>query len=75
MNTNFFRSILTWLAILVPSVDLFFGCAADAVTQAFSCASSWLPPQYAVAVSSGLLVLNQIIKALDGTGLTKPVAK
>lgn len=75
MNSNLFRTILTWLAIIVPAVSVLFGCATDAVSGAVTCTASWLPPQYAVAVSSILLILNQAIKAMDGTTLTKPVGK
>jgi hypothetical protein len=75
MNTNIFRTALTWAAIVIPLLSTFFGCASDAVSGAVNCSASWLPPQYAVLVSSGLLVLNQIIKAFDGTGLFKPVQK
>jgi hypothetical protein len=73
MNTNFFRTLLTWAAIIIPAAAVVFGCSTDALTGAIDCSSSWLPPNYAVLASSGFLILNQVIKALDGTTLTKPV--
>lgn len=75
MNTNLIRTILTWLAIIIPPVSVALGCSTDAVSGAITCSASWLPPQYAVIASSVLLILNQVIKAFDGTTLTQPISK
>lgn len=72
MNMNSFRTIMTVVAGLLVSVmtfaPQFLGCTIEAVTNAVDCSASWLPPVWAGLVATGLMVLNLILKALQGGG-------
>jgi hypothetical protein len=68
-----FRTALTIAAFVVTTGVVVLGCSLDAVTGAVSCANSWLSPQLGALVAGVLLGLNQLVKAFDGTTLTKPV--
>lgn len=70
-----FRTILTGLAFVVTLAMIVFGCSADAVTGAIACSAGWLGPQGGAIIAGILLGLNQVIKAFDGTTLSKPVPK
>lgn len=76
MNMNFFRTILTWAAILVTAASSFLGCHTLPDGLTVDCSASWIGPQYAGLISIVLLVVNQIVKAFMGgtigTGLVAP---
>jgi hypothetical protein len=76
MNANFFRTLLTWGAIIVTMGSTILGCTTDAVTGNISCAASWLSPQLAGIAATVMLVINQLLKAFQGgtpgAGLVSP---
>lgn len=61
MNANFFRTLLTWGAIMVTVGSSVLGCTATG-----DCSASWLPPHLAGIAATALLVLNQLLKAFQG---------
>jgi hypothetical protein len=69
-----FRTGLTVLSFVVTAAMVVAACGTDAVTGSVTCTAQWLSPQLAGLVSGVLLGLNQLVKAFDGTTLTKPVA-
>lgn len=70
-----FRTVLTILGIVVMAVTVLAGCSTDVLTGAITCSASWLSPKMGAVLAFILLGLNHVIKAYDGTTLTKPVAK
>jgi hypothetical protein len=70
-----FRTVLTGLGMAVMIITVIAGCSTDALTGAITCTAYWLSPETGAALTFVLLGLNHVIKAFDGSTLTKPVAK
>lgn len=70
-----FRTALTIAGMAVMVITVIGGCATDAISGALTCNASWLSPKVGATLAFLLLGLNHVIKAFDGTTLTKPVAK
>jgi hypothetical protein len=68
-----FRTLTNWGAIAIMAASAIFGCVTDSVSGALSCSGTWLGPQWAGLIAAVLIGLNQVVKSLDGTTLTKPV--
>lgn len=73
MNSNFIRTLLTWAGIGLSVLPAVTGCVADAVGR-LDCSASWIPPQYSGMLVAAVLIINQIMKAVD-VGLLKPTAQ
>lgn len=80
MNLNLIRTLLTTVASVLVVVMAYapqlLGCSIDAVTGGYDCTASWLPPAWAATVASALMILNLILKGIQGggfgTGLVAP---
>jgi hypothetical protein len=80
MNLNLIRTLLSSIAgvlvIVMAYAPKLLGCTIDAVTGGYDCTASWLPPAWVATVASVLMVLNLILKAVQGggfgTGLVAP---
>lgn len=70
-----FRTALTIAGMAVMVITVIAGCATDAVTGAMVCSAPWLSPKLGAVLAFLLLGINHVVKAFDGTTLTKPVAK
>lgn len=67
-----FRTALTVLGFVVVGITIFAGCTTDAAGVVL-CSATWLSPKMGAFAATVLIGLNQVIKAFDGTTLTKPV--
>lgn len=82
MNTNLIHNVLNVLTLVVAAIGAVLvklGCTTT-VTGDFDCSASTIPPQYALYVVGGMMLLKIIINVgRDGwSGLTKiqpPVQK
>lgn len=77
-NSNFFRTILGILAMLIIPALSFLGCTQLPGTTTVDCSASWIDPKWASAVSFVLGIIVYGIKMFAGTGtvaenMTAPV--
>ena len=72
MSTNFLRTILGVLAMLIVPALSFFGCTTDPVTGAIkTCTVPWLEPQWSAPITFILGIIVYSIKAFSGAGTVK----
>lgn len=68
MNSNLFRTLLTFAAAAAVLLPVFFGCTSIA-DGSFDCSASWIGPKLAGFLAMALMGIGTLVKWGDGTGL------